>query len=230
MRVAVEVWRIDLATAPPMSAADLEELSVDERARHARYLVAEPARVFATTRIALRRLLGQRLGRPAAAVQIEAGVRGKPALVGASQPFFNVSHGPGSALIALCEVAQVGIDVEGRTALAFDSPVAASICTATEMAWIRLNRASADITIARLWNRKEAVLKAAGLGLGQPMSELDLGVPDATAGICEASDLDRIAWKDLALPHTEVGAVAVLSDDASAITVAVRPYLSRHDR
>lgn len=230
MRITVEVWRIDLVNAPPPSAADLDALSVDERARHARYLVAEPARAFATTRIALRRLLGRRLGRSAAAVQIEADVHGKPAVLGVSQPFFNVSHCSTCALIAFCDVAQVGIDVESSTALAFEAPVAASTCSSRELAWLHTHRSLADVTLTRLWSRKEAVLKAPGVGLTHPMFELDLGVPDSTEGVLETPDLGRVAWRDLALPPTEVGTVAVLTTDTTAISVTMRPYVSRHDR
>jgi 4'-phosphopantetheinyl transferase len=224
VRIAVEVWCIDLVDAPPPSASGLDMLSADERARHARYLVAEPARIFATTRIALRRLLGRRLGQQAAAVRIEADSRGKPVVVDEPQAFFNVSHGSSCALIAFCDVSPVGVDVEKRTALAFEGPMAASICAPAERAWMQANAAFADVALTRLWIRKEAVLKASGIGLTRPVSELDLGIPAATEGILAAPHLGRVAWRDLALTQAALGAVAVRSDDASVIDVTQRSY------
>ena len=97
------------------------------------------------------------------------------------------------------------------------------------MAWLQAHRASADVTIARVWCRKEAVLKACGRGLTWPMTELDLGIPGATEGLCEVPHLGRMAWRDLVLPFGELGAVAVCSNDATGITTVVRPYVARQD-
>ncbi len=221
MRVAVEIWFIDLVAAPPPSMTDLDLLSTEEHARHGRYLVAEPARVFATTRIALRRLLAVRLGCSAGALQIRSDVNGKPFVVGAARPFFNVSHGDTHALIAFCESSPVGVDVERRGAAPRETHFAAAVCAATELAWWHEHDPRDGDTLVRLWTRKEAVLKAQGIGLLRPLSEIDLGDPVATEGLHVTANAVRARWCDLALPRAAIGAVAVIAGEASAIDVTI---------
>ena len=223
MRVAVETWCVDLVDLPPPSGLDLCLLSDDERARHAGFLIPEPARIFATTRIALRRLLGRRLGRRPEELRLEVDVRGKPRVADAPSAFFNVSHGPTLALIAFCDDAPVGIDVEPHAALVFDASLAAIVCTPSEAAWLRAGAATADAQLTRLWTRKEAALKACGAGLILPMADLELSTPFAGRGAAAVAGAGRIVWCDLALPPGAVGAVAAVSE-AAAIDVALRSY------
>ena len=224
MRVAVDVWQIDLAEAAPPSAVDLEILSAEELARHARYLVAEPARIFATTRIALRRLLALRSGRKPSELLIDTGAHGKPFCSGASPLFFNVSHCATTALIALCDAAPVGIDVDAPTAIPAESPMEASICTTAERAWIRCGEAPAGVALARLWIRKEAVLKACGTGLTQPMSSFDLGDPNAMSGLVVEPSMGRVVWRDLALTAQEFASIALHDGKATSIDVVHGGY------
>ena len=223
MQVAVETWCVDLVDLPPPSAPDLCLLSDEERVRHAGFLIPEPARIFATTRIALRRLLAWRLGRRPEDVRLEVDARGKPRVADAPSAFFNVSHGPTLALIAFCDDAPVGVDVEPRAALVFDASLAAMVCTPLESARLRADAATADEELTRLWTRKEAALKACGTGLVLPMAELALSMACAGRGTAAVPGAGRIVWCDLALPPGEVGAVAVMSE-AAAIDVALRSY------
>lgn len=224
MRVAVEVWHIDLVDAPPPSASELDLLSAGERARHARYLVAEPARIFATTRIALRHLLALRLGQAPAAVRIEVDARGKPFAVDAPAAFFNVSHGSDCALVAFCDVAAVGVDVEKHTAVAMDGLIASVICAPAEISWLQANAAFSAEILTRLWTRKEAALKACGTGLISPVSKLDFGIPTATDGTVVSPELARIVWRDLQLKRGQSGAVALLSDRAAGIDLVSQSW------
>lgn len=221
MRAAVEVWCVDLAVGGALSAADLGDLSDDERARMARYLVPAPAHVFARTRLALRRLLGRRLGVAAAAVRIGVGPHGKPFAVEAPALAFNVSHCPSLALIAFCDDADVGVDVEQPGAAARLSTLEASVCSPAELAWVRRQGVERDAAVLRLWTRKEAVLKACGLGLAQTPATLDLGPPAAASGRTLQDASGPVLWTDLALPAGESGAVAVRSDQHDGLDVTL---------
>ena len=220
----VEVWCIDLTETPAPSKSEIAVLSADERARHARYLVEEPARVFALTRIALRRLLGHRLGRSPAELPIDVDPRGKPHLRFATKLFFNVSHCERLAAIALCDAGEVGVDVELAATVTGAPPLTASIGSAAESAWLRAHPDAVGRTLARLWVRKEAILKAVGSGLSTPMASIDLGDPVAAAGVVADVASVAVRWQDLFLPASLAGAVAVAGADALELDVALKRY------
>ena len=222
MRIAVDVWCLDLAAAPAPLSADLASLSEDERARHAGYLVAGAALRFATARIALRRLLSRRQGCSPAQVQIATGEHGKPFAVGAPQLFFNVSHSDDLALIAFCDGFPVGVDVESGGWMLREAHFAATVCSTSELAWWRRNETIDASALLRLWVRKEAVLKARGVGLSHPVSDLDLGDPAESTGVHVGGVGSRVSWRDLALPRAAIGAVGIVTDLASAIDVTLR--------
>lgn len=225
MRATVDVWTIDLANLPAPTRGDLALLSEDERARHARYLAPEAARIFATTRIALRRLLARRLELEASRVRIAVDRGGRPIVPEAPRTFFNVSHCATLALIAFCDAAPVGIDVEASRALMLEDPLAALLCTPSELAWMRADPARANAVLAGLWTRKEAVLKAAGIGVFAGLAQLELGDPTAKAGIAVLPGHGRVAWCDLPCAPGTVAAVAVHGDDVGRIDVASRTDL-----
>ena len=223
MRAAVEVWCVDLSSRDPLNPDDVRDLTAGERARVGRYLVPEPARVFARTRAALRALLGQRLDVDAAAVRIGASPRGKPVALDAPGLQFNVTHGSSLALIAFCDLA-VGVDVESPDALTQQSALDESVCSPTELAWVRGQPSPREAALLRLWTRKEAVLKACGSGLARPPSTIDLGPPAATAGRVVVAGDGLVCWVDLALPWGDVGAVAVDADGVDGIDATLRHY------
>jgi len=222
--IAVEVWRVELRGTAPPSATDLDVLSADERDRHDSYLAAESARIFASTRLALRGLLGRRLACDPRDVRIEVDSRGKPSLANSAWPFFNVSHGSSAALIALCDAGAVGVDVESGLADDAASGLPSLVCTPAELAWLAAHRAEAAETIARLWCRKEAVLKAEGVGLARPMSDVELGDPALRHGSAKMGEGLIARWCDLALPVAERGAVAVLATASSKLQVSLRSW------
>jgi 4'-phosphopantetheinyl transferase len=226
VRVAVDVWRIDLAGAPAPSAGELELLNDAERLRHASYLVPEPARTFATTRIALRRLLSQRQGCPPAQLQIASDGHGKPFVLGAPRLFFNVSHGDDLALIAICDGFPVGVDVETGGQQLRDPRFAAMVCSSSELSWWRRNEARDASALLRLWVRKEAVLKALGVGLADAVSGLDLGDPAATKGIHVVDGTMRVSWCDLNLQQEAIGALGIAVAEDSDIDVSLRSCAS----
>jgi 4'-phosphopantetheinyl transferase len=223
VRAAVDVWAIDLAKAGTVPPMDLALLSEDERARYARYLVEPAAHAFATTRVALRRLLAARLGRSPGTVRIMLAPGGKPIVPDEPGVFFNVSHCATLALIALCEAAPIGIDVEESRTLEMDASLATMICTPSELAWLA-SQGPASFALMKLWTRKEAVLKAVGTGLSQPMSELELGGEESSGSVTLAAGYGRVAWRDLASRVGMAATIAVCGGEAMRIEVALRTY------
>jgi 4'-phosphopantetheinyl transferase len=178
----VHVWRTDL----DMAAVDLAKLrrilSAEELERADRFRFEADQRRAAIGRGYLRLLLGKILDVPANRLRFECEQFGKPKLIPMDGlPLqFNVSHSGGLVLIAIAVGRAVGIDVERiRTDLDFDG-VAARFFSANECKMLASlagpRRYEAFFTC---WTRKEAYLKAKGVGLSAPLDQFDVSfLPD----------------------------------------------------
>ncbi|MBA4067366.1 MAG: 4'-phosphopantetheinyl transferase [Isosphaera sp.] len=175
----VRVWVVPLAAADPADVLDL--LTPDERARADRYKVGKARHEFVVGRGHLRRLLGELLGVEPAAVPITTAGAGKPVLAGGGV-HFNVTHTDGLALVALAD-RPVGVDVERVRPVANpDGLVDRFFSPAERRAYRDLPPDLRPAGFFRGWTTKEAVLKAAGLGvmrLDDFDVELDPGRPPA---------------------------------------------------
>ncbi len=161
----VDVCRADLDA----DAAGLEALlTADERARADRLRTPLLRARFVAARGYLRQMLGVLLNAPPHDVQIDLGPHGKPALAPRHPPLeFNLSHSGGVALYAFCRHAPVGIDIERvRDDLPWEQ-LAARYFAPNEAAAMH----TPDAFFA-CWTRKEALVKASGTGLSQPLREV----------------------------------------------------------
>jgi len=169
----VELWRVRLdeerSDAPsPLSAA--------ENARAERLRIPDVRRRFIAARSALRRILGGQLGIDPAAVEILAGINGKPK-VGAvgSDLEFNLSHSGEWMVVALCHGHPVGVDIESANARLRAREIADRYFTPRENESLR---AGSETDYARsflqLWTAKEAVMKATALGVARGLGEVEI--------------------------------------------------------
>lgn len=144
--------------------ADFELLDSEERARAVRFATPLLQRRFIAAHTALRRLLGWATAQPAQSLRIVADALGKPVLADVPDLHFSLSHCGGQALLAL-DSAPVGIDVEAL--IQRDTEVLArQILAPTELErWRRAPLAHRVELLTESWTRKEAALKACGLGL-----------------------------------------------------------------
>jgi 4'-phosphopantetheinyl transferase len=143
-------------------------LSREEHARAARFLRPNDRLRFVAARSAVRQILGDHLGLPAAHCGFEYSDRGKPYL---SHPAgtgvqFNISHSGSLVLIAITKADAVGVDVEEvRTQFEYEG-VIKSAFSGRERSELRAIAASDRLdAFFRMWTRKEAYLKCLGLGL-----------------------------------------------------------------
>jgi 4'-phosphopantetheinyl transferase len=173
------VVRLPLDERPGGWAADSDSLSADERQRAGRFRFERDAAAFSRTRAGLRTLLGAYLGMPPASLRFRLGPFGKPSLEWDCPFDFNVSHSDGLALVAITRGRQVGIDVErvrpicGWRLAGFLSP--------GELAQIeRLPERDREQAFFRCWVRKEAYLKATGVGLHSEPTGLTVSVDAQT--------------------------------------------------
>ncbi len=185
-RAAVRVLRIDFVFDTPLDTPAFDVLSDDERARARRFLRAEDGVRSATTRTALRGLLGARLGIAPAEVRLVTDAAGRPGLapdLAARVPGFdfNVSHSGRHALVAWSDTARVGVDIEGHRPGIGWASLGPAVFAADDGAWVEAHPEGArEAAFYRVWSAKEALLKALGTGIAGGLAAFS--VVDPTYG------------------------------------------------
>ena len=160
----VQAWLVeDRGPACDTDIAELFELlDPEERRRADRKDTAEGRRRFVLAHGAVRRIVGEYLGAPAAELRWRVGRDGKPELDGRwSGVHVNLSHSGGLCLIALCDSREVGVDVQRHVPGLDVVAMARRYFPADEAAAVSWAGDPVD-AFARLWARKEAISKAAG--------------------------------------------------------------------
>jgi 4'-phosphopantetheinyl transferase len=138
---------------------------------------------------------------------------------GAATLFANLSHTSGMALVGVSRTAEIGVDVEAVRPMQDLAGLAASTMTLRERAAIAA-AATPELLFVRLWARKEALLKAHGIGLGAPLTEidvLDVNAPQ-TAGLPHA--VRTLA--DLELGDEVMGSVCLLGRCSEVVRIPFR--------
>jgi 4'-phosphopantetheinyl transferase len=196
----VHVWRLDLRDMGA-DATGLLDRAETERAQ--RFVYAHDWRRYVAAHAWLRRILAGYMGVPPQQLRFAAGAYGKPVLLqaprGPGQPqlCFNLSHSKDLALVAVTSGIEVGVDIE---AIREDLPgpdLAAGVLSSAELDELAQCAASDHAhSFVGCWVRKEACLKAVGIGLGLDPREINVGlrserhtvlVDGATAPIAVAS-------------------------------------------
>src|SRR5260370_29707972 len=173
----IHVWRTSLDVAASGVAKVRQMLSPDERERADRFHFEADRRRCVIGRGYLRLLLGEILDLPANKLQFEYDEFGKPGLIPRQGlPLqFNVSHSGDLILIAITMGRAVGIDVERiRTDLDLDGIAARFFSTNECKALASLAGPARFEAFFRCWTRKEAYLKARGVGLSLPLDQFDV--------------------------------------------------------
>ena len=209
---------LDLRVAPERVEADLCLLDGDERERAARFRFPEHRRRFIACRAGLRRMLGQCLGREPDRLRFVTGPFGKPALAasaGAEVLHFNVSHSDDLALVAVAQGREVGVDIERRRDVDDLLETVARRFAPAECAELA-DAAPADRTriFFDLWTRKEAVVKATGLGLQLPLDRFSVPAGPLAGAVTvrmPGEDGQPREWAlcDLAVPSPYSAALAL---------------------
>lgn len=177
----VHLWRVNLGGEPPPATNAV--FDANERDRAARFVFPRDRNRFLRAHHALKILLGAYLGVPPASVRVVREPHGKPVL--ACRSFgFNVSHSDDYGLIAVSRVADIGVDLEmlrlpkdGRrlAAAVFSAPELESLAGISDEA---LHRA-----FFTCWTRKEAYLKALGVGLTLDPATVTVGIESGSLRI-----------------------------------------------
>jgi len=155
-------------------------LSPDENARAQRLLSEVLRRRWAAGRGILRSILSRYLSIPPAEIRFAYTDRGKPVLAGARDSRgirFNLSHSDARFLFAATIGREIGVDIERVRVSRFDPPVARRFFAAGERALLDATpEAEWAAAFFAIWTRKEACIKASGLGLAISLGSFDVSM------------------------------------------------------
>ncbi len=171
--MAVHVYDVDLSFAEDELGALLKLLDDRELMQAGRFATPDLKRKFVASHGTVRLALSRYLNVLPSDIQFIEGKHGKPQLAPshASEILFNLSHSGEKCLIAITLGREVGIDVERLRPLADWRDIAQRFFSERESN--RLYALPPELTnlgFFATWSRKEAYIKALGLGLA-----LDLG-------------------------------------------------------
>lgn len=184
----VSVWFADLAGLSALKVPMRALLSADELERADRFLMERLTDRFVLRRGLLRLLLGRFTGRDPAALVFDYGTHGKPALPGG--PSFNLSDSEDSLAIAVAAEGRIGVDIERLRPIESADGIADRFFHTAERAALQaLLPERRDEGFLLAWTRKEAFIKAAGVGLSMPLDQFAVEVtPDAPPALLEIGE------------------------------------------
>lgn len=173
---AVDLWSARIAA--PADGAAMSVLDRDERARAGRFRFPIDRDRYVARHVFLRQVLAGYLGTTPQGVRIHTTRLGRPELDAPCSLDFSISHSDGRALVAVSRGGRVGVDIERVRHLDDALDLAADHMTEREVACVRsVPLGSRSRAFLELWTRKEAAVKAMGLGLSQPLDRFDTGEP-----------------------------------------------------
>jgi 4'-phosphopantetheinyl transferase len=231
----VHVWYVGLEAGAAGRARMLEVLAADERARAARFVFDRDARRFVVAHAALRGVLGHYVQRPPASLVFTYGPRDKPALAAPDGGLtFNLSHSGELAAIAVGWRCAIGVDVEQERPLPdLEDLAARSFAPAERRVLGALPESERHPAFFRCWTRKEAFIKATGLGLAQPLEAfvvtLAPGEPARFLDI-EGDPVQLARWTLLALQPPVAACAGALVVEGAPRSVTVRTWTAEGAR
>jgi len=165
-REEVHLWRSSTRLSPGL-ISDLEPLlSREERDKAARFRRDTDRQRYVAAHAMLRLVLGGYVDATPESLVFGTGQHGKPTLEHDSGLFFNLAHSGDVALLAVCRGSAVGADVE-QIRDDIDVPaMERSVFSESELQMLGDEPLEERRRfLFETWVRKEAVLKACGLGL-----------------------------------------------------------------
>jgi 4'-phosphopantetheinyl transferase len=199
--------------------AQFEPLLAPEEREWVRRLHFErDRRRYAIGRLSLRWLLGVHLGADPAEIRFRPGPYGKPAIAAPGDVRglrFSASYSGDLALFAVAREIEVGVDVERVRADVDVEQIAATFFSNGEREALR--GLAGDVRLRAFftcWTRKEAYVKALGVGLSLPLDSFDVSFGLDAAPLldpCPVSGAAGMAWslQDVEVEHDYAAAVVV---------------------
>lgn len=169
----VHLWMIDVSSDEVILKVLTGTLNADEKIRSQKFVFENDRKQYITAHGALRQILGCYLSVNPAKIQFRKTNNHKPFI---SYPFtnikFNITHSENKILIAI-SIAEIGVDIELIKPFFEFKEVINSYFSKKERSII-VNSINPSEIFYKLWTRKEAVLKASGIGISDYLNEIEV--------------------------------------------------------
>ena len=174
----VHVWRTNLNTSPAHLQSLQRALSSDELERANRFHFAQHRHHFIVARGTLRTLLSRYLNTSPKELHFQYNVYGKPALdFPATRLHFNLSHSHELALFAFSYNREIGVDIEYMSRDIEYNELAQHTFSLQEATTITaLSGEAKREGFFNCWTRKEAYIKARGMGVSLDLACFDVSL------------------------------------------------------
>jgi 4'-phosphopantetheinyl transferase len=173
MLCTVNVYYITISSYLNALEALYSLLSTQEKIQSKKFFTINLSNRYIVTRAVLRSILAEHLGTMSQDIEFVRNSYGKPFVKGVDIEF-NMSHSYDAAYYAVASDFSVGIDVElyNEDKNIFD--IAKSVFSADELArFLSLPDLKRKDFFFNAWTKKEAAIKAMGLGLAYPMEKVN---------------------------------------------------------
>ena len=186
----VDIWLLDLDPSETEFQRLQSTLNASERERADRFRREILRRRFIAGRGYLRSILGGYLGRDPSSIVFEYGSHGKPGLADPSSALeFNLAHSKGIAVCGLTRDNPIGVDIEtDRPVDMADRIIQRFFSAAEQKEFQSLAVEDQPAAFLRGWTRKEAFIKALGMGLAYPLDGFDVSLGSENARILRVGD------------------------------------------
>jgi 4'-phosphopantetheinyl transferase len=217
----VHAWHLDLEGMSDMIPRFSNLLDEFEQSRADKYARPKDKQQFVVVRGALRMLLGKYLNVAPERLSFDTSFYGRPFVKESAGLDFNVSHSGGLAVIALAR-ARVGVDIEQIRRISDEKALARRFFSVSEYeSLLRFPPHDRLGAFFRCWSRKEAYIKAHGMGLAIPLSSFEVSLEKTIPRIPdhEIGEKEVRRWKffDLSIP-TQYAAALVVEGTVRRIT------------
>lgn len=211
----VQLWWVDLEPTARAESRWQDLLSTDELARASRFHFARDRQRYVAARALLRTILGAYLGCDPKRCSFVYSKEQKPSLADAGDIQFNVSHSGERALLAFTRGREIGVDVEQIRHDSDLQAVARRFFSEREQTELAALPAEEKFdAFFRCWTRKEAYIKAVGLGLALPLRQFDVSLKPADDNALlatqpDAAEAARWSLRDLSAGDGYAAALCV---------------------
>jgi 4'-phosphopantetheinyl transferase len=169
-------------------------LSPDEYIRANRFYFKKDRVRFTITHGVLRLLLGSYIGIEPTEIKFYLNEYGKPYLehrIGIENIQFNISHSRDLILLAFARDLEVGVDIEFVREDLANQEIAERFFSRVEIDDLTSLPKSLQIAaFFACWTRKEAFIKAKGMGLSIPLDSFDVSLGESSSNLLKTTYLD----------------------------------------
>lgn len=206
----VDIWSIDLAMSASAEQAAFTILSNDEQIRANRFKFTIHRQRFIAARSSLRSILSLYLHDLPEKIEFAYTTHQKPYLKHPQLTLlnFNLAHSDNKALYAIAFQQKIGIDIE-KIKPCHQAQIAKRYFTQQENTQLNSLPQNQQLqAFYECWAKKEAVIKAAGLGLALPLSSFSVSILPEPERVQTATQ----TWFLYSLPIDPAFKAAVASD------------------